>query len=310
MTRFIPLLGCLLWAQLLLAQTSIMDIPYPVDTRFVTLPSGIRIAYTDQGKLAEGPTLVFIHGLGSNLKCWQKTIDSISAHARCIALDLPGYGKTDKGEYAYDMTFFANTLREFVHTLTLKNVVLVGHSMGGQIATTAILQDSLFAQKLVLLAPAGFETFTEQEKAWFQMVYTPALLKSTTPEQIRKNFELNFTKFPADAEFMVQDRLAMRETSAYERYCTMIPQCVMGMLREPVFERLSKVKTPTLVLYGENDALIPNRILHKTLTTKGVAESGQAKLPNSQLHRIPGAGHFVQWEGAAEVNQAILNFLK
>lgn len=310
MIRFFTLLGGLIGAQLLSAQISTMDLQYPPNTRMITLPSGIQIAYTDEGEATNGPTLVMLHGLGSNLKCWQKTTEILGKQARCIAIDLPGYGKSGKGEYPYDMAFFAKTLREFVQTLGLQNLVLVGHSMGGQIAVTALLQDSTLAQKLVLLAPAGFETFTEQEKAWFQMVYTPALLKSTSAEQIRKNFELNFSKFPPDAEFMIQDRLAMRETAAYDQYCNMIPQCVMGMLQQPVFEQLSQIKTPTLILYGENDALIPNRLLHKTLTTKQVAESGQGRLPHSQLQYILGAGHFVQWEGAEQVNQAILNFVK
>jgi pimeloyl-ACP methyl ester carboxylesterase len=274
----------------------------------LTLPtSGIQIAYTDQG---DGPqTLVLIHGLGSNHKGWQKNIDSLAKHARCIALDLPGYGQSSKGDYPYDMAFFAQSIREFIAVLQLKNVVLVGHSMGAQIAITALLQDSTLCQKLVLLAPAGFETFTEQEKTWFSLVYTPAVLKATSEEQIRKNFELNFVQFPSDAAFMIQDRMALRETPEYDQYCAMIPQCVMGMLKQPVWEQLKELRQPTLVLYGEKDLLIPNRILHKTLTTQMVAESGQRRIPNSRLQMIPNTGHFVQWEGASAVNTAILGFL-
>ncbi len=295
-------------AQLLWAQSSPSKSTPMSETQYITLSSGIKIAYTDQGTGAQ--TLVLIHGLGSNRKSWQKNMDSLSKHTRCIALDLPGYGQSSKGDYPYDMAFFAQSVREFIAALPLKEVVLVGHSMGGQIALTALLEDSSLAKKLVLLAPAGFETFTEQEKAWFSMVYTPAVLKATSAEQIRKNFELNFVRFPADAEFMIQDRMALRETPEYDQYCNMIPKCVMGMLNQPVFARLPELRQTSLVLYGENDALIPNRILHKTLTTRSVAESGQSRLPNSSLHLIPNVGHFVQWEGASAVNTAILGFLQ
>lgn len=311
MIRFFILIGCLFCVQPLIAQKSMDKKSSPEAVRYVTLPSGIRVAYTDQGKAGKKkPTLVLLHGLGSNLKCWQKNIPALSRKARCIALDLPGYGYSDKGNYAFDMTFFAKTVREFVQALDLKNVVLVGHSMGGQIAMTALLQDAQIAQKLILLAPAGFETFSDAEKAWFQAVYTPALLKATPPEQIRKNFELNFTRFPADAEFMIQDRMLLRESAEYEGYCAMIPQCVNGMLREPVLERLSALKTPTLILYGAEDALIPNRFLHKSLTTEQVAKAGSERLENSTLTFIPAAGHFVQWEGSDAVNEAILKYLK
>jgi pimeloyl-ACP methyl ester carboxylesterase len=84
----------------------------------------------------------------------------------------------------------------------------------------------------------------------------------------------------------------------------------MGMLQQPVFERLPEIKTRTLVLYGEQDYLIPNRFLHKELSTAEVARSGQERLPDSRLQMVPHAGHFVQWEGASVVNAAVLDFIK
>lgn len=276
--------------------------------RYVALPSGVRIGYTDSG--AGEQTLLMVHGLGSNHQSWQKNIAGLRAHFRCVALDLPGYGVSGKGEFAFDMVFFAETVASFIQTLNLQNVVLVGHSMGAQVSMHVALRNAGLVQKLVLLAPAGFETFTEQEKAWFGAVYTPALLKSTSPEQIRKNFEANFFQFPADAEYMISDRMALRASDDYDAYCAMIPRCVMGMLNQPVYEQLPSITIPTLVIYGEEDKLIPNRFLHKTLDTRQVALSGQSRLPQSSLLFMPAAGHFVQWEAAAAVNQAIDAFLK
>ena len=84
----------------------------------------------------------------------------------------------------------------------------------------------------------------------------------------------------------------------------------MGMLQQPVYERMKEIKIPVLVVYGENDYLIPNQLLHKGLTTRQVADSGQAQLPDSKLKMMPQAGHFVQWEAAEAVNQEIQDFLK
>ena len=288
-------------------KTTMLDMKYPYETQFVDLDDNIRIAYIDQG--TGKYTLIFIHGLGSYLPAWKKNIDDLKLRYRCIALDLPGYGKSSKGEHDYNMSFFASVLRQFVEKLQLRNVVLVGHSMGGQIALTAALQNTEHIEKLVLLAPAGFETFSAQEKQVLRNLYTPAILKGLPTEQIRKNFEVNFVKFPEDAEFMYQDRLFMRETEEYDRYCAMIPQCVAGMLDEPVFDQLPQIKIPTLVLYGADDALIPNKFLHPTLTTEMVAKAGATCIPGSKLQMIPKAGHFVQWEGAKEVNKVIKKFL-
>ncbi|MCS6930039.1 MAG: alpha/beta fold hydrolase [Saprospiraceae bacterium] len=284
-------------------------ISYPSDLRYVALSQGKKIAYLDRGTGEQ--TLVFIHGLGSNLKCWQKNLDALGLHFRCIALDLPGYGMSSKSDdYPYGMAFFANAVREFIDSLRLQHVVLVGHSMGGQIALTEVLRGNDRIKKLILLAPAGIETFSEQEKTWFQGIYTPEFLMNASEAQIRRSFELNFVQFPPDAEFMYQDRLRLRQTSEYAAYCRMIPKCVQGMLNEPVFERLGEVRLPVLIIFGENDALIPNRLLHPQLTTRQVAQLAQERISGSQLVLLPNCGHFVQWEGAAGVNEAIKQFLR
>ncbi len=291
----------------LLAQPGMQDIIYPSDTKKIALASGTEIAYLDRG---EGPyTLLFIHGLGANLKAWQKNMDSLSRQYRCIAVDLPGYGKSSQGDYDFNMTFFAGQVREFIQALGLQKVVLAGHSMGGQIALTYVLRDIAPVEKLILIAPAGIETFSETEKNWFKMVYTPEVVKNTTPEQIRRNFQINFFEWPADAEFMYEERLFLRSTGEYDRWCRMIPQCVMGMLDEPVFDRLGQITLPTLILYGENDYLIPNQLLHKDQTTLQIAQSAQTQIPGSQVRMIARCGHFVQWEQAGQTNQAIREFL-
>ncbi len=283
------------------------DIPYPPDTKTVMLPSGIEMAYLDRG---EGPyTLLFVHGLGANLKAWQKNVDSLSTHYRCIAPDLPGYGKSGKGDYPYGMAFFAGAVRAFCDTLDLRNVVLIGHSMGGQVALTMALADTSRLAKLVLIAPAGIETFSAAEAVWLKTVYTSAVIQNTPPGQIRKNFLLNFYQWPEDAEFMYEDRMFLRETAEYEGWCAMLPKCVAGMLDETVFDKLEQMPLPSLILFGENDALIPNTFLHKNQTTAQIAELAQSKIPGSRLLQIPECGHFVQWEQAEKTNRAIRDFL-
>lgn len=280
-----------------------------MSVRYVKIASGLRIAYHEMGEGTH--SLIFIHGLGSNRKAWDKNISALSASNRCIALDLPGYGLSDGGDHAYDMAFFAGVLREFAEAIEARNPILVGHSMGGQIALYAAQQYPGFASGLALLAPAGFETFTPEEQAWFQMVYTPQVLRNTPPDQIRRNFEINFFRFPEDAEFMIAERMALRERpEAYAAYCDMIPRCVMGMLRQPVFERLPEIKIPALVVYGERDYLIPNRLLHQTLSTAEVAQKGAGRLPLATLRLLPSCGHFLQWECAEAINDAVADFLQ
>ena len=281
--------------------------PYPVQR--IQLPENREIAYVEEGK---GPyTLVMVHGLGSYLPVYTKLINELQGDYRCIALDLPNYGKSGRGDYAFSMSFFAETLDAFIKELKLEKVILVGHSMGSQVALTLALKKPAYLKGMVLLAPAGIETFTAEQKSWYASVMTPQLVKATPVAQIERNFEVNFhgNKLPEDARFMLEDRLRMRaDTQEYDRYCQMIPKCVMGMLNEPVFDRLPDLDVPALIVFGEEDGLIPNRLLHPGLTTRQVAELGRERIRGSVLKMLSPCGHFVPWECPEGIALAVREF--
>ncbi len=264
--------------------------------------SGIR-------QLGTGPeTIIFIHGLGSYLPAWKMNIDSLRKDYRCIAVDLPGYGKSSKGKYPGSMTFFAGIIREFAQKMNLQEVTLAGHSMGGQIAIVAALGYPELVKKLILMAPAGFETFHKGQREWFREVFTPDLVKLTSVNQIRENLGYNFYRFPESAAFMITDRIEMRSAIDFPGYCYIIPECVKGMVDEPVFDYLPDVSQPTIVFFGEYDNLIPNRFLNGGKTEK-YARMGAERIPDCTLHMIPEAGHFVQFESWKTVNHHILQFM-
>lgn len=281
--------------------------PYSFETQYVTLQDSIKVAYVDEGKGEH--TLIFIHGLATYLPSWKKNIPQLSKKYRCLAVDLPGYGRSSKADYAGDMTFYCNIIHEFIIALKLKNVTLVGHSMGAQISITTALKYPKAISSLVLAAPAGFETFDTKEAAWLKSMFNPQAVAAATPEQLRFNYSLNFYNMPTDIEFMIEDRIDMTEAKDFELYCSTITKGVYGMLDEPVFSKLTELKQPVLVVYGTNDALIPNQILHKGTTTKQVAEKGMEKLPNATLKMIPECGHFVPFEKADIFNKMIVDFL-
>ncbi|MEZ4766618.1 MAG: alpha/beta hydrolase [Calditrichia bacterium] len=81
------------------------------------------------------------------------------------------------------------------------------------------------------------------------------------------------------------------------------------MVDEPVFDYLGEISQPTLVIFGENDNLIPNPYLHggKSASIGKIAEE---KIPNSKLVMIENCGHFAQFEQPEAVNQTIVSFIK
>ena len=283
------------------------DLTYPYATKKLTVLDDIEIAYIEQG--TGNQTILFVHGLGSYLPAWKKNIDVLSSSYKCIAIDLPGYGKSSKGKYAYDMKFFADVLGAFIQEMELRNVTLVGHSMGGQISITTALYYEDLVDRLILVAPAGFETFHEGQKEWFRGILTSRGVMLTPAENIQANIAYNFYDFKKDADFMISDRIAMRSAIDFEWYCYAVVQSVKGMVDQPVFDFLKEVEQPTLVLFGENDNLIPNRYLNPGKTSK-VAEKGVAQMPNASLRMIPNTGHFAMFESAELVNNEIMQFLR
>ncbi len=290
----------------ILRLNSFDELKYPYEVKYADLPGDIRLAYVDEGKGDQ--TIIFIHGLGSYLKSWQKNIEGLKEHYRCIAVDLPGYGKSSKAPHSGMMSFYAGVIRDLVDELNLKNVVIAGHSMGGQIAMMFAVNYPDKVQKLILAAPAGFEEFNKGQKQWFRDVMTVEGVYKTTVEQIQTNLAYNFYNVPADAEFMITDRIAMRSAEDFEAYCYAVVRSVNGMVDEPVIDILKEIQQPALILFGEFDNLIPNRFLNPGKTFD-VAQKGANLLPISNLVMIPDCGHFLQFEKYKVFNEEVILFL-
>ncbi|NIV13856.1 MAG: alpha/beta fold hydrolase [Aliifodinibius sp.] len=286
--------------------TQFSDLDYPYSVQYQQLENGQKVAYMDKGK---GQAIILIHGLGSYIPAWKKTIPALTEKYRVIALDLPGFGKSSKDVESYSISFFAKAVADLQDSLGIKKATWIGHSMGGQIALRAATNYPDKINKLVLLAPAGFETFTKQEGAMMSNFVTPQSIKATPDSLIRQTFKATFYDFPKEAQFMIEDRLAIRSAENFEGYARAYAGSVQAMLDGPVFEELSEINQQVLILFGKQDMLIPNRQFHPNLSTQKVAESGHEQLSNSQLKMVDKAGHFVHFEQSEIVNKEILNFL-
>jgi pimeloyl-ACP methyl ester carboxylesterase len=269
--------------------------------------NNISVSYTDEG--AGSFTIVFIHGLASYSSAWKNNVEELKKRYRCITLDLPGYGKSSKDYYSVSLNWYAEVIYTFCRKMQLKNIVLAGHSMGGQISIMLAYLHPELIEKLILVAPAGFEKFSFLQKKMITATATAHAVKNITDEQAKQNIRLNFFKMPADAEFMIAERLKLRQSYEFEYYCHIVPQCIKAMLNEPVWEILPEIKQETLIVFGEKDNLIPNPVFSRQ-KTESIAKAGAARMPFSELLIIPEAGHFVMFEKPKEFNNAVTDFLK
>lgn len=280
------------------------DIDYGFPVEYVD--GDPSIAYVDEG--SGDRTILLVHGLASNAGFWRYNIEELSKNNRVIAIDLPGYGKSDKGDYPYGMSFYATQINEFIQKLNLKNVTYVGHSMGGQIGITLSINHPEAIKDLILAAPAGIEKFDRGEGKWLANALTMKGIAKATEPQVRANLSINFYKWDSKWEWMVEERVRMAKTDEMKEFAYTVDRSIKAMIAEPTSDFLEEINHPTTIIYGKYDGLIPNRYLNPGFPSD-VFEKGNKLIPNSKLVEIDKGGHMIMIERASEFNQAILNSL-
>lgn len=261
----------------------------------------------DEGK---GPqTLLFIHGLANYAPVWKYQIEALRKTNRCIAIDLPGNGYSSRGDYPYTVFFYAECVVRFIEKMDLKNVVLTGHSMGGQIAIIIALRYPHLIDKLVLVASAGLEYFAPHEVMMMNGMLSMGNMFSTDEFHLESAIRQSFFNTKNESETIIDELKTIMNAHSMKQWRAMSMASIKGMLNEQVQQYLPNITTPTLILFGEKDALIPSQMVHFGETPYGIAKKAAALIPNASYRMIPQAGHFVQLEKASEVNTAINEFV-
>jgi len=273
-----------------------------------------QMAYVDMpGNGPDAKTVVFIHGLGSYLKFWRAQLDVFQQQGyRVIAVDLPGYGKSDKpGTFPYTMEAMADAVLELVDTLGLDKPVLAGHSMGGQTSLSYAIRypDSLSA--LVLASPAGFEKFSWKEKAWFARAMSSEFIKSAPESSIWGSVrQANFMHWRPELEWLIEERVRLAKSPEFDAYAYANVRTVRGLSNNDfVRDNLHRVTVPTVIIYGTDDRLIPSPFLHGG-EARGIMEYGASHIPGAKLVALEGCGHTVQMDCPERFNEAAFAFVR
>ncbi|MCB0686101.1 MAG: alpha/beta hydrolase [Saprospiraceae bacterium] len=272
----------------------------------VQLTPDLLIAYEDTGR---GLPVLFLHGMGSTHRIWQRNIEHISRQFQCIAPDLPGYGQSGSGGSRSTLGNYVKDLITFIEKLGIDKLIMVGHSMGAQLALQLVNEQANFFSKLILIAPAGFEYFTSTEKIWLKNIYSPDVLTRLPIQKYIENLQSNFTGNDGMDHSLIEEFKNLYYSSEFRQYCQTISANISSMLDEPLPLPFTHLM-PSLIIFGAQDQMIPNRILHASRTTREIAHFATTMLTNSNLSILENAGHFVHWEKATIVNQLILDFLE
>jgi pimeloyl-ACP methyl ester carboxylesterase len=229
------------------------------------------------------PTLVFVHGAGSNHTYWGLQLRDLRDAARAVALDLPGHGKSAPAAPS-SIAIHADAVEEVVRSVGAARVGLVGHSMGGAIALELALRRPEWLAGLALVGAGAKLRVTNPILFGLQADF------AGTCRQI-----VNWSVAPqCPAEIRAR---ALADLSA----CP--PDVVLADFRAchvfDVRDRVGEIGVPTLVLCGTADQMTPPKF------SEFLAE----KIPGSTLTVVPGAGHMVAIERPDVVNAALRRWL-
>jgi len=261
---------------------------------FITA-GGISTHYHDVG---EGDPVVLLHGSGPGVSAWanwQHSMPALARSARVLALDLLGYGATERpADVRYSLRTWTDHVWAFLDALGVGQVSVIGNSLGGRIALQLAEDDSARLRRMVLMGSPGVGmTMTEGLKAL--RGYEPSI------ENMRS---LLTGYFAVDKSIITEDLVRIRyEASAapgaHEAYRSMFfdPRHAgndLGITEEQV----RAVRVPTLLVHGREDKVVPPEVSWTMVNL----------LPDADLHVFARCGHWTQIERAAEFNALVGDF--
>jgi pimeloyl-ACP methyl ester carboxylesterase len=264
---------------------------------------GADLFYVVKG---EGEPVILIHGYGAGMWIWEKQIDFLSRFYKVYALDLIGHGFSDRPRIPYTPERYVRSFRHFMDGIGIESAILVGNSMGGGLAWAMAGLFPERVSRLVLIDSMPPDVFRWVRNDSFRTLAAvrgmPLLLYLILSTRSRKSIRWILEECISDRDLITeavverQYRLSMIRGTTWVLYSTFRN----GGDAETLRAWLSRVRQPTLLIWGEDDLIFP----------LSVGDELQASLRGSHLTTVPKSGHIPMWETPETVNQSILTFLK
>jgi pimeloyl-ACP methyl ester carboxylesterase len=250
-----------------------------------------RTRYLEAGS---GPPLLLLHGAGflAGGDSWLLNAAALGLHFHVLAPDCLGWGPGDQLDQPYSFAYLVDFVREFQDALGLGSSHVVGHSMGGWLASVLAYESPERVDRLVLVASGGLSTRPLKSMTGFQ---------PPTDSEVTEFFR-RYAPATDDWPGLAEERMAMaRDAERVRRF-----QGVMAHMSNPetrlrynTARRLPLVSTPALVLWGSDDEVNPVELAHESA----------GLLPHSQLFIIEGARHALPTEQAETLSEQVTSFL-
>jgi pimeloyl-ACP methyl ester carboxylesterase len=285
------------------------NVPYPYPVSFFDVHQGgevYRMAYMDVAPVgaANGQTVVLFHGMNFFAAAFAPTIDALTkAGFRAIAIDRIGFGRSSKPDIHYNLHQPARDTKALLDKLGLTKVAIVGHSMGGMVATRFaatypdVISHVVFVNQIGLTDTRPGREWTDPE-AGYQSVLTGTTYASTLSGHTRyyvKGWRPEYLDW-------VKYQYGLTLSGDWPRMARVRAAQQAILYEDPVVYEWQLIKTKALVIGGADDRLSANF----PAAARHVAE----ELKNAELILYPGVGHNPHFENAEEYHGDLIRFLR
>ena len=274
------------------------------DSSFINI-EGTNVHYRDEGSSSDSIPIILIHGTGSSLHAYDIWSDNLKKSNRVIRMDLPAFGLT--GPFLkrdYTISNYTTFLKEFLDSLNIKQCILVGNSLGGEIAWRFAIQEPVMSRKLILLDPSGYPVISKSVPIAFKLAKIPVLNKFLT--YITPRFLVR-----ASIENVYFDKSKVSD-SLVNRYFDLTlrkgnRKAIVDRLKvsttltngTKTHDNIKNIKQPTLIIWGSDDQLIPVENGYKF----------KNDITNSKLIVMQQTGHVPMEEKPLESLKFTIDFL-
>jgi pimeloyl-ACP methyl ester carboxylesterase len=271
----------------------------------VTTPDGVELAISDSRR--EGEPVVFVHGFSNDRFVWEDLAAALPARFRPIHYDLRGHG--DSGwsiECRYHLFDHARDLATLFDALRLGRASVVGHSLGGNVATLFASRHPQHVERLVLVDTGpelGAEAWrrasgdvSEQARAYADVAEYRKLLGLAYP-----------LAAGAALDRLARTSLVQRRDGRFEPKLDPVLLELLGTERElreteaALWDALAKLRCPVLLARGERSAMLPEGVARRMV---------DEVIADARLVQIPNAGHAVMLDNGSALHAAIAEFLR
>lgn len=244
----------------------------------VELPNQVTLQYVEQGD-SSGTPVMLLHGVTDSWHSFEPVLPHLPNSIRAFALSQRGHGDSSRPETGYHPRDFARDVAAFMDALKLESAVIVGHSMGSYVAQCFAIDDAERTLGLVLVG------------SFINCRDNPGLV------EFRNSAVSNLTD-PIDPDFVREFQESTLAQPVPQTFLEMVVQeslkvparvwraAFEGLLEADFSGELGKIKSPTLIVWGERDAYFP----------RSDQEALASAIADSQLVVYANAGHALHWE--------------